>query len=98
MQAAGLSQIFLGLIILPLLSVDPMSLKLAINDKMDFSIALTLEICMQTALMVVPLVIILAWCMGIDGMTLDFDAFTVIATFAAIIIVTYVVQEGRSNW
>ena len=98
LHAAGLSDTFLGLIILPLLSVDPISLKMAVRNKMHLSIALTLEKCMQTALMVVPLVVILAWCMGINEMGLDFDAFAVIATFASVIIVTYVVQEGRSNW
>lgn len=53
---------------------------------------------MQTALMVVPLIVLLAWGMGIDAMTLEFDSFSVAALFVSIIIVTYVVQEGKSNW
>lgn len=48
--------------------------------------------------MVVPLVVLLAWCMRIDTMTLEFDSFPITALFASIIIVTYVVQEGKSNW
>lgn len=62
------------------------------------SLALTLERYMQTALMVVPLIVLIAWGMHIDSMTLDFDGFTVAALFASIIIVTYVVQEGKSKW
>lgn len=53
---------------------------------------------MQTSLLVVPIIVILAWCMGIDDMTLEFSGSIVAALFASIIIVTYVVQEGRSNW
>ena len=40
----------------------------------------------------------LATGLKIDDMTLDFDGFSVAALFASIIIVTYVVQEGKSNW
>jgi len=98
LQHAGLSKTFLGLVILPILSVDPTSIFVAMQDKMDMSISLTLERCMQTCLMVVPLVVLLAWCMRIDTMTLEFDSFSITALFASIIIVTYVVQEGKSNW
>lgn len=98
LQQQGLSQTFLGLIILPILSNDPISIDNAIKDKMNISITLTLERCMQASLLIIPLVVLLAWCMGIDDMTLQFDGFSVAALFASIIIVTYVVQEGKSNW
>ncbi|KAF2123242.1 hypothetical protein BDV96DRAFT_639781 [Lophiotrema nucula] len=98
LEHTGISQNFVGLVIIPILSNDPMSIKTAMLDHMDESIALTLERCMQTALMVVPCVVIIAWCMGIDQMSLEFDGFTTAALFASIIIVTYVVQEGKSNW
>ena len=98
LQHAGLSKTFLGLIILPILSVSPTSIFVAMQDKMNASISLTLEGCMQTCLMVVPLVVLLAWCMRIDTMTLEFDSFSITALFASIIIVTYVIQEGKSNW
>ncbi|KAF2489821.1 hypothetical protein BU16DRAFT_165087 [Lophium mytilinum] len=98
LQHAGVSHNFVGLVILPILSNDPSSIRMAVRDKMDISIALTLERCMQTSLMVLPLVVLLAWCMGIDDMSIEFDGFSVAALFASIIIVTYVVQEGKSNW
>lgn len=98
LQEAGLSTIFLGVAILPLLSCDPTSVVVAMQDKMDMSIALTLERCMQTALMVVPLIVTVSWGMGVDDMTLQFEPFLVAASFAAVIIVTYVIQEDKSNW
>ncbi|KAK3679991.1 Vacuolar calcium ion transporter [Recurvomyces mirabilis] len=98
MSARGLPQTFLGLVILPLMSNDPAIITVAKNDKMDMALVLTLERAMQTALMVVPLIVLIAWGMRIDEMTLDFDGFAVASLFASIIIVTYVVQEGRTNW
>lgn len=52
---------------------------------------------MQTALMVMPLSVIIGWGMGID-MSLDFNGFEVASLFAAILIVNYIVQDGKSNW
>ncbi|KAI9860339.1 MAG: hypothetical protein M1813_006228 [Trichoglossum hirsutum] len=89
LQEAGLSQSFVGIVILPILNSDPTSIVIAMKDRMDMSISLTLEKCMQTTLMVIPLIVLLAWCMGIDEMTLEFDGF--------LIIVTYVVRGGESN-
>ena len=97
LTVAGLSSNFIGIVVLPSLSCDPTSVVVAIRDKMDLSITLTLERCMQTSLMVVPLTVLLAWCMGIQ-LSLDFDGFLIAGLFTSIIIVTYVVQEGRSNW
>ena len=95
---AGISQTFVGFVIFPILSNDPDSIIVAIKDKMQLSISLTLDKCIQTALLVVPLLVIIAWAMSNDDMTLDFEAFPVAITFASIIVVAYIVQEGRSNW
>ena len=97
LTVAGLSPTFVGAILLPVISCDPTSIMNARKDQMNVSIALTLERCMQTSLMVVPLVILLAWTMDIP-LTLQFDSFLVISLFVSINIVTYVVQEGKSNW
>lgn len=94
LQRRKVSQTFLSLVILPLLSIDPMAINMAIKDKMDMSIALTLEICIQMCLL---LIVLLAWCMGVDGMDPQFDGFTIATLVASIIIVAYVVQDGKSN-
>lgn len=98
MTQHSIHESFMGIVILPLMSNDPNTVTTAWHDSMDMSMALALERCMQSALMVVPLIVLVAWGMGVDSMTMDFDNFSVAALFASIIIVTYVVQEGRSNW
>ena len=59
LNQAGLTPTFIGLVILPLLSNDLTTLINAYQDEMDFSLALTIGKCMQTAMMVVPLVVII---------------------------------------
>ena len=98
LNQAGLTPTFVGLIILPLLSNDPTSLIDAYKDKMDLSLALTIGKCMQTALMVIPLVVVIGWGMGVENMTLQFNGFEVASLFASILVVNYIVQEGRCMW
>ncbi|KAI9727628.1 MAG: hypothetical protein M1828_005856 [Chrysothrix sp. TS-e1954] len=93
-----LTKNFVGLVLLPIVSFDPKAIIMASKDEMDISISLTLDRCMQTALLVNPFVILLAWCMGIDSMTLEFGSFAVACLFASILIVTYVVHGGKSDW
>ena len=97
-SSTHLSQTFVGFVIFPLLSNDPESIVLAIKDKLYLSISLTLDKCMQVALLIVPLLVMIAWAMGEQEMSLDFEGFPVAITFAAVIVVAYVVQEGKSNW
>ncbi len=98
LKQGGVSNTFVGLVILPLLSNDPTTIINACKDKMDLSLASTIGKCMQTALMVIPLVVIIAWTMGVDDMTLYFQGFEVVALFASILIVNYIVQNGKSTW
>ena len=98
LDQAGLTTTFVGLVILPLLSNDPTTLIIAYKDRMDLSLELTMGKCMQTALMVVPLVVIIGWGMGVEDMTLQFNGFEVASLFASILIVNYIVQNGWSTW
>lgn len=98
LDQAGLTPTFVGLVILPLLSTDPTTLIDAYRDNMDLSLELTMGKCMQTALMVVPLVVIIGWGMGVEDMTLQFNGFEVASLFASILIVNHIVQDGQSTW
>lgn len=88
----------MGLIIIPVMSVDIAAVKYAVHGNMDVVISLSLGRCMQGALLVVPLTVILGWIMDIDEMTLRFDPFSITTLFIAMIILRYVVQERKSNW
>jgi Ca2+:H+ antiporter len=77
MSQHNLTDSFMGITILPILSNDITVLVVARMDKMDMALSLTLERAIQTSLMIVPIVILVAWGIGIDGMSLDFDGFSV---------------------
>lgn len=98
LERRQMSIAFLGVAIFPLLNFDPCPISLAMRDEMTMSIVLTLEKCMQTILLTVPLLVILAWCMGIDEMTLEFHSLSVTTAFVSVLIVGYVVQHGKSHW
>lgn len=73
--AAHLSRTFIGLILLPIPNCDLGAIKSAINDDVDVTMTYTIGKCLQTALCITPLIILLAWWLGVDGVTLVFDGF-----------------------
>lgn len=98
LQRTGITQTFVGLVIVPIVSSDFLCFAAAQRDRLDISIALTLERCMQTALLVLPCVILVAWGMGVNEMTLEFDSFITAALVFSILLVSQFVQKGKSNW
>jgi Ca2+:H+ antiporter len=97
-QEAGISQTFVGFVIFPLLNNDPRAIYIATKDKMDLCIGLTLDKCLQTSLLVIPVLIIVGWGMHNENFSLDFEGFPVAVTFASIIVVAYAIQQGKSHW
>ncbi|KAL3468118.1 hypothetical protein BJX64DRAFT_84846 [Aspergillus heterothallicus] len=93
----SVSASFVGVAILPLLSLNLGVINYPIDDKMGLAVSLTLNQCLQVALLVIPFTVLLAWWMGIETMSLEFDAFTTVSLFIAMIVLEYVVQEGKSN-
>ena len=92
----GLTDTFIGIVLLPLLSVDFTVIGLAVKDRMDSFISLTVGKCLQTALLVIPFIVILGWMMGVP-MGLNFDAFEVVALFASVMYINSMIQDGRSH-
>ncbi|KAH8885002.1 ubiquitin-domain-containing protein [Thozetella sp. PMI_491] len=98
LQDAGLTPTFIGLVILPILNIDPTVLVVARRDKLDLSIALTVGKCIQIALGLVPTVMIVAWGMGNTEMDLVFGVFEVVIVFVSVLVVCQVVDRGQSDW
>ena len=53
---------------------------------------------MQIALLVVPFVVVLGWILNIDQMNLDFDGFQIAVLFVTVLLVNYLIQDGKSHW
>ena len=100
-QGGSVSKTFVGLILLPIVgnaAEHATAVTVAIKDKMDLAIGVAVGSSMQIALLVLPLVVVLGWIMGKDDMTLLFDGFQIAVLFVAVLLVNYLIQDGKSHW
>lgn len=96
----GVSTTFVGLILLPIVgnaAEHATAVTVAIKDKMDLSIGVAVGSSMQIALLVFPFVVVLAWILGRDCMTLYFDTFQIATLFVSVLLVNYLIQDGKSR-
>jgi len=97
----GVSTTFVGLILLPIVgnaAEHATAVTVAIKDKMDLAIGVAVGSSMQIALLVFPLIVILGWILGKDCMTLYFDTFQIATLFVSVLLVNYLIQDGKSHW
>ena len=102
---------FIGLILLPIVgnaAEHATAVTVAIKDKMDLSIGVAVGSSLQIALLVIPISVILGWIIGPvvpapplepEGpMTMNFDGFVIAILFVSILLVNYLIQDGKSHW
>ncbi|KAI9784850.1 MAG: hypothetical protein M1816_000695 [Peltula sp. TS41687] len=95
------SKTFVGLILLPIVgnaAEHATAVTVACKDKMDLAIGVAIGSSMQIALLVIPLIVTLGWILGKAAMNLYFDGFQVAALFITVLLVNYIVQDGKSHW
>jgi len=96
-----LSRTFVGLILLPIVgnaAEHATAVTVAIKDKMDLAIGVAIGSSMQIALLVIPFAVVLGWILGNENMNLAFDGFQIAILFVAVLLVNYLIQDGKSNW
>ncbi|KAL3425121.1 membrane bound cation transporter [Phlyctema vagabunda] len=97
---SGLSEAFVGLIILPIVgnaAEHVTAVTVASKNKMDLAIGVAVGSSIQIALFVTPFVVLLGWCMNKE-MTLYFTLFETVSLFVSAFIVNFLVLDGRSNY
>lgn len=96
----GLSEAFIGLILLPLVgnaAEHATAVSVALQNKLDLAIAVAVGSSIQMALFVTPLVVVLGWVLGRE-MSLFFTIFETVCVFVSAFIVNFLVLDGRSNY
>ncbi|EER24202.1 calcium/proton exchanger family protein [Coccidioides posadasii C735 delta SOWgp] len=96
-----ISETFVGLILLPIVgnaAEHATAITVAMKDKMDLSIGVAVGSSMQIALLVLPLIVVIGWIAGKDDMSLYFDGFQIAVLFVAVLLVNYLIQDGKSHW
>lgn len=99
-QNSGISQAFIGLIILPIVgnaAEHVTAVTMASKNKMDLAINVALGSSIQIALFVTPVIVLLGWAISTD-MSLYFSLFETISLFASAFIVNFLLIDGRSNY
>lgn len=97
----GISVEFVGLILLPIVgnaTEHATAITVACKDKMDLAIGVVVGSSMQIALLVLPLLVVLGWMLGHDQMNLSFDGFLVAVLFVSVLLVNYLIADGKSHW
>ena len=96
----GLKPLFIGVILLPFFGNAAehfTAVTVAKRDKMDLSFAIAVGSSTQIAVFVAPVMILIAWFMGVD-LDFDFGAFETIAVFLSVLIANTIAADGKSNW
>lgn len=98
--SSGISKTFIGLILIPIVgnaAEHVTACVVAYKDKMDLAIGVAIGSSMQIALFVTPFLVVLGWIIGQD-MTLRFQTFETVVLFVSVLVVNYLIQDGKSNY
>ncbi|KAF2025764.1 vacuolar calcium ion transporter-like protein /H(+) exchanger [Setomelanomma holmii] len=99
-ESAHISKTFVGLVLIPIVgnaAEHVTAVIVAYKGKMDLAINVAIGSSMQIALFVTPFLVLLGWAMG-QPMTLHFQGFETIVFFISVLIVNYLIQDGKSNY
>jgi Ca2+:H+ antiporter len=99
-EELGLSKLFVGLIIVPLVgnaAEHSSAVLLAAKDKMDVSIEIAIGSSTQIALFVAPVLVFVSLIVG-HPMDLIFTPVEIAAVAFSSIILGFIALDGRSNW
>ncbi|KAH8635897.1 vacuolar calcium ion transporter /H(+) exchanger [Alternaria alternata] len=99
-ESAHISKTFVGLVLIPIVgnaAEHVTAVIVAYKGKMDLAINVAIGSSLQIALFVTPFLVILGWIMG-QPMTLHFQGFETMIFFISVLIVNYLIQDGKSNY
>ncbi|KAF9808849.1 hypothetical protein IEO21_07714 [Rhodonia placenta] len=91
---------FIGVILLPIVAnaaEHVTSVWMARKNKMPLTISICVGSAIQLATFVVPLLVIVGWITHHD-LTLNFSNFETIVLFVSVLLVQFLIQDGKSNY
>ncbi len=100
LKTSGLSELFVGIIIIPIIgnvAEHTVAVQVAIKNKMELSLGVSMGSSMQIALFVAPLLVFVSLLFG-KPMTLTFNPLELAALAVSVIIASLISLDGESNW
>lgn len=99
-EKTGMTPTFIGLVLIPIVgnaAEHVTAVVVAWKDKMDLAIGVAIGSSLQIALFVTPFLVILGWIIDVP-LTLYFQPFETVAFFISGLVVTFLIQDGKSNY
>ena len=99
-EGFGFPGLFTGVVLLPLLGGAAeyiTAVSLARKDRMDLAVSVVLGSTLLVALLVVPVLVLVAPLLG-HRLDLSFDVYELVAVITAVVISNLVTLDGRSDW
>ena len=96
----NIPELFIGVILLPFFGNAAehfTAVLVAGKGKMDLSISIAVGSSVQIALFVAPVMVLLAWILGVQ-LPLEFGLLETAATFVAVLITISILNDGKTNW
>lgn len=91
---------FISVILLPIVgnaAEHASAIMFAVKDKLDITIGVAIGSSTQISMFMIPFCVVVGWLMG-KSMDLNFQLFETATLFIAVIVVTFMLQEGKSNY
>ncbi|KAI7818539.1 Sodium/calcium exchanger protein-domain-containing protein, partial [Gamsiella multidivaricata] len=97
-----LNDSFVGFVLLPIVLISDLqeeviAIKESRANRLDRSIALMIGSCMQIALLVTPLLVLLGWAID-EPMNFRFSVLEAVILAGSVLIVNYLIQDNETNW
>ncbi|KAG0323623.1 hypothetical protein BGZ99_002678 [Dissophora globulifera] len=97
-----LNDSFVGFVLLPIVLISDLqeeviAIKESRANRLDRSIALMIGSCMQIALLVTPLLVLLGWAIDVP-MTFRFSILEAAILAGSVLMVNYLIQDNQTNW
>ncbi|KAH8699201.1 hypothetical protein BGW36DRAFT_293456 [Talaromyces proteolyticus] len=95
-----MSTIFIAMILIPIASNSPEGsavIAVSRSGDIDFGISVIVSSILQISLFAIPFLVILGWIIE-EPITLDFGSFNTMILFFAVVIVSYMLREGRYTY
>src|ERR1041385_2990740 len=100
-KAMGMSQTFIGIVFLAIVggaAESGSAIATARKNKMDLSMGIALGSCIQIALFVAPVLVLLSYFIAPQPLSLSFGRAEIGSLFMAVIIGAMVSADGQANW
>ncbi|KAF8942831.1 hypothetical protein BGZ52_012206, partial [Haplosporangium bisporale] len=97
-----LNDSFVGFVLLPIVLVadlqeEVIAIRESRANRLDKCVSLMVGSCMQIALLVTPVLVLVGWFLG-EPMTFRFTVMEVVILVGSVLIINYMISDSETNW